>query len=76
MENVIGFFRNFIAKGMGQLRGFKDELGVTFMEYLFRIVQHVQQSSTNNAPTYKKSDRSLILTLYTSLLEYQFLQAS
>lgn len=68
MENVVGFFRNFIAKTKGQLRNIKDELGISFMEYIFRIVEHVEVSTTNNKPTYKKSDKDHILTVYTSLL--------
>lgn len=41
IANVIGFFRNFIGKGKGLLRDLKDELGVTFMEYLFKMVELV-----------------------------------
>lgn len=35
------------------------------MEYIFRIVEHVELSTT-----YKKSDQAHILTFYTTLLEY------
>jgi len=38
VSNVVGFFRNFIAKARNQLRDFKDEIGVSFLENLYKIV--------------------------------------
>jgi hypothetical protein len=41
VANVIGFFRNFIAKAKSQIRNYKDEIGVSFLEYLYKIVDTV-----------------------------------
>lgn len=70
VSNVVGFFRNFIAKSRGELRNFKDEIGTPFLQYLFQIVERVQQSKTQEQSKYKKSDGLLVLTIYTSMLEY------
>lgn len=74
VSNVVGFFRNFIAKSRGELHSYKDEIGTNFLQYLFQIVENVQQSKTQEQVLkYKKSDRLLVLTIYTSMLEYEFL---
>ena len=38
VSNIIGLLRNFVARLRGNLRVRKDELGISFMEYIFKIV--------------------------------------
>lgn len=44
VSNVVGLFRNFIARLKTNLRNCKDECGISFLEYLFKIVEHVNNS--------------------------------
>ena len=54
VSNVVGLFRNFIARLKGNLRECKDEVGISFLEYLFKIVDHVNNSKQQNEkPLYK-----------------------
>ena len=45
LENSIGCLRNFIAKSSGDfLRNERDELNISYMEYLFKVVNSVHES--------------------------------
>lgn len=69
VSNVVGFFRNFIAKCRNNLRDIKDEIGVSFLSYLYQIVEHAQVAKNDKGDfKYKKSERCVILTIYISLL--------
>ena len=43
VANVIGLFRNYIARFGKDLHNYKNEVGVSYMESLFKIVEAVKK---------------------------------
>ena len=67
LENSIGCLRNFIAKSSGDfLRNERDELNISYMEYLFKVVNSVHESKEST-----QTDRLMVLTIFISLIEYE-----
>ena len=68
LENSIGLIRNYIVKLGHDLRVLKDETNRTYMEYLFNTVSYVHTSKNDNGFMFSRSDRSIILTIYITLI--------
>ena len=67
LENSIGCLRNFIAKSSGNyLRNEADELNISYMEYIFRMVKTIHEN-----PKASQTERLIVLTLFISLIEYE-----
>ena len=63
--------RNYIAKLNYRLRELTDETNKSYLEYLFNTVSCVHTSKKENDFVFSKSDRSIVLTIYMSLIEYK-----
>jgi hypothetical protein len=71
LENSIGCLRNFAAKaGRDFLSSEHDDFGISYLEYLFKIVRVVHENESGEAT---QTDRLIVLTLFITLVEHRLL---